>query len=1560
MAERFNLTAQLQLQAPTNTQQVINQIRGQLKGGLNANVNINANTKALAQVNSGLQGASKGAKAASRDIGVLNRNLSEAARRFGVITLATGTMLSFAQAVKRAVGDAIAFERELVKISQVTGQTVKQLTGLTSEITKLSTGLGVSSASLLQVSRVLAQAGFSARDTTQALDILAKTTLGPTFDDISQTVEGAIAVLRQFSKEAAQAGGNIKFLESTLDSINAVSKNFAVESGDLITVIRRVGGVFAAAGGEVNELIALFTSVRATTRESAETIATGLRTIFTRIQRTETVNQLEALGISLRDAQGQFVGAFEAVNRLAVGLSALDPRDYRFSDIVEQLGGFRQIGKVIPLIQQFAVAQDALNVAQAANGSVTADAITAQQSLAVQAAKVREEFSALIRQLTDSSSFRSIASGALELARALIRIGEALEPVLPLLTSFLALKVGQGLAPGLSALVGVRRKSHGGIIHRAAGGYVPGTGNRDTVPAMLTPGEFVIKKSSAAKLGPDTLNAMNNNRFNRGTTLADINRMQSDIGSGTIALKGKKDAGAKILGTMRLAKSKAQAAADEDSYGAAFLRPVGVTGDFDGGIKKGEMTKLLQGSVGFKALSGLSKRFPEIKKQADDVVASYANRNTFSFRAGSLGNQEAANLEGIIYNGVLSTVEEGVGAIGQKLGIRGNIATAAALKQANIDQTVGNIFESILTFGGAPYDPNTDRAANAPFDFPRGLGGDLAGKFGALAPERPTDAKASYNQDAIQSVIGKIRATLFRESERELDPILTAAASAIQQQTGGDPLTADKTQIKKLTGATTGARAAKAAKRKGLNSGGKADTVPALLTPGEFVINKSSAQSIGYANLNKMNQTGVAKFNAGGGVGIRKYANGTGPNGVEGFPSPMANADLFSGDYDFASDAQATLEELESRAEAAADALEIVAKSAGNAAAAGGGGGPPDGPDPPDYNDLNDKIAVQVAAAKRSAQVTEESISSTEKLSEAQKKFEQEKKKAILVEAKHLKSVSTGLRGDQILAKAKENVAARYSSLDPALIKNITTAKTFSQKMAETFPTFAKMKASAPGAIQSAGQVAAGAGRGLAQGAANLGGIAQAAQSFVFLGSAAAALGSQFGGLSEETSKAVSETAAYASSIVGIGGTVTQLFSSLGQAVTAETVASGASAGADQQEAQASSAAATASSKAAQGIVTGFALGAAAAAAISTAFKFYAAQARAQADKLSKDIDQSLKAVEAGESGGAGVSRQVLQEVDARSQAQALDRASSSALSGGLAGAAGGAVVGAAVGSIIPVIGTAIGAGIGGLFGGVVGALTSASAAYGEEINKLSEASGRLAPSLRDTAEGLVAVIKAQRDFSQALSDIDIEENLTPEERTSRRLEATDQAGGQFVAANQQAISALNALSQTTEAGGKGLAQLTKEDFDEAPALAAQFELAKNELERSQKGLAQAVSESRKTLSEAAKQELTGEVSFDEAIASGGQFSQAFKSSQDAIKAEAEARINLLRIQAATASSTEEREALNKAANQAQRRLSQQLKDQENGYRRLAEEAKAAAESQKELPLPKSNTGDSY
>ena len=263
MAERFNLTAQIQLQAPTNTAQVVGQIRKQLKG-INVDVKVKANTPQVAKLNKELQGVSKASDASTKSIGRMNTTLAQAARRFSVITVATGSLLALARAFRNGTKEAVAFERELIKISQVTGKSVARLQGLTKEVTRLSTSLGVSSSELLNVSRTLSQAGFSAIKTKQALETLAQTTLAATFDNIKDTTEGAIAVLRQFSDEARRAGGEIKFLASTLDAINSVSKSFAVESGDLITAIRRVGGVFASTGGSVNELIAFVIPIKKT------------------------------------------------------------------------------------------------------------------------------------------------------------------------------------------------------------------------------------------------------------------------------------------------------------------------------------------------------------------------------------------------------------------------------------------------------------------------------------------------------------------------------------------------------------------------------------------------------------------------------------------------------------------------------------------------------------------------------------------------------------------------------------------------------------------------------------------------------------------------------------------------------------------------------------------------------------------------------------------------------------------------------------------------------------------------------------------------------------------------------------------------------------------------------------------------------------------------------------------------------------------------------------------------------------------------------------------------
>jgi len=186
MAESFNLTAQIQLQAPSNTSQVIGQIQKQLKG-VTVDVNVRSNARQVAQLNKELQSVNKAGQGAARSVGKLNSSLAQAGVRFSVIAAASGTLFAFTRSLKNSVKEAVEFEKELIKISQVTGRSVNQLKSLSSEVARLSTTLGTSSAELLNTSRILAQAGFSARQTKQALEVLAQTTLAATFENIQDT-----------------------------------------------------------------------------------------------------------------------------------------------------------------------------------------------------------------------------------------------------------------------------------------------------------------------------------------------------------------------------------------------------------------------------------------------------------------------------------------------------------------------------------------------------------------------------------------------------------------------------------------------------------------------------------------------------------------------------------------------------------------------------------------------------------------------------------------------------------------------------------------------------------------------------------------------------------------------------------------------------------------------------------------------------------------------------------------------------------------------------------------------------------------------------------------------------------------------------------------------------------------------------------------------------------------------------------------------------------------------------------------------------------------------------
>jgi TP901 family phage tail tape measure protein len=450
---------------------------------------------AINQVTSQLNSGTKSAKTFSDAVALKGIQLAA----YGA---AGAAVIKLTESISRATSDAIRFEYELAKIAQTVNQTNSDVNRHADSIRQMAVAYGLSAPKIAETIRVLAQAGYTLKQAKEAADSLAQTTLLASFESIADTTDGLIAINKQFVETMGDSA-------QVLAVLNNISKKYAVESSDLVEAVRKAGGVFSATGGKMEELVAIFTTVRDTTRESAETIATGLRTIFSRLQRPKTIEYMRQFGIELTDLKGNFVGNFEAIQRIQEGIKrqGIVPKSTVFAGIVEEIGGIRQQSRVIPLLVQANKLQQVYQDTQTAGVDTALDLAKAQETLSFKIASTQQNFAKFISEVSGTDSFKSLANGMLGLANAAITFASALKDLIPLITVMLAFKVGKSLSSrifGGSPLAGGSR-----VPGFARGGFVPGTGSGDTVPAMLEPGEFVIRKSAAQAFGADRLHGIN-------------------------------------------------------------------------------------------------------------------------------------------------------------------------------------------------------------------------------------------------------------------------------------------------------------------------------------------------------------------------------------------------------------------------------------------------------------------------------------------------------------------------------------------------------------------------------------------------------------------------------------------------------------------------------------------------------------------------------------------------------------------------------------------------------------------------------------------------------------------------------------------------------------------------------------------------------------------------------------------------------------------------------------------------------------------------------------------
>jgi TP901 family phage tail tape measure protein len=970
----FNINAQVILSGPKNIRAITQTIRQQL-GNINANVNLNLPKGAkqqLTQISNATKTLSKNtsrlntnAMTAGKSVRTLGNNTKQAAnamqilgketaltfKRFAAAGIVTGTVFRLTQAISEGVSKALEFERGLVKLSQITGRTTGNLNSLKKAVNDLATGLGKDANELLEISQIFAQTGQSINQIKSSITAVARSSLAPTFGEMKQTAEGLVAALNQFGISASQS-------EAILGSLNRVSKKFAVESDDLIAAIRRAGGVFALSAGEVekpidalNQFIGVFTAVRSTTRESAETVATGLRTIFSRIQRRGTIDTLKQLGINLTDANGKFVGLFQSFRILSSELDKIVQKGdaVTLSAITEQLGGIRQIGKLLPAIRNFRKAEAAFAEAQAgAVEGLGSDVEKGLTPLIKTFEQVSARFGKLIRTISESATFQAVAKSLAGLANAFLSVSETLVPLLPLMLKFATIKLAKGaigfaqgfassfggvgrvgsavggaisgtgsstvakqasatsllsgtvkqlaaaLVPNTKALSGnttavianniainslLRRLSvpsiGSGRRGFASGGLVPGTGNRDTVPAMLTPGEFVIRKSATQAFGAGNLAGIN--KYASGGVVGSVTSpfnmsvLNGLSGSSRFSARGasvrsiaNEGSSARIELEKAFRRDVSKGGANLDSE-LAELRALRVAGSATGGANplKSNQYSGLRSRIANKVKGrGNVKRLKNFKS-TDQAIAFVEGADLETAGINSLmqgasliaprGIATGVNPDfrdkfgDILMQRVPQLLAQGLGEMGKTLATLPQPLTRL-LDRGALGSVEGQLFEGFTRLATQNFLTDELRDTTSPlFDV---QGGNLARYkelFGTLF-SFPSEIKNNFAQDKIDSTFGKAVKT-FKSQSIRFNPAM----------------------VEKFSLFASG----------GMASG--TDTVPALLTPGEFVVNRNSAKSFGYGNLKNIN-----KYAKGGRV--QGFKNGGAVKGGMGGGGAMMGA----------------------------------------------------------------------------------------------------------------------------------------------------------------------------------------------------------------------------------------------------------------------------------------------------------------------------------------------------------------------------------------------------------------------------------------------------------------------------------------------------------------------------------------------------------------------------------------------------------------------------------------------------------------------------------------------
>lgn len=408
---------------------------------LQRDINKVASTPITVDVRSGRTGSNAPLGRISGDVAEIDKSLAAANARVVAFAASASVIYGLESAVRALVDTFVNVEKKLADVNVLLNLSNSQLSAFGSSLFSIAGSTAQSFDTVAEAATELARQGLGVEETLKRTnDALILTRLSGL--DAASSVKALTAAINSFSDAGLTSG-------EVINKLANVDAGFAVSSADLASAISRVGSSASDAGVSFDELIALVTTAQQVTSRGGAVIGNSLKTIFTRLGRSETQGLLQGLGISLTDQAGNLKNQVQLLQDLAKIYDTL-PQQQK-NQVAEQVGGVFQINVLKAALSDLGKEYSIYNQALQTSIGSTDQAIQRNE-------KLNETLSARgSRALTNIQQagitiaeplFKPLANNALNIADLLTGAVNTAD------ASGIGAKIGRGLLEGIGNFIG--------------------------------------------------------------------------------------------------------------------------------------------------------------------------------------------------------------------------------------------------------------------------------------------------------------------------------------------------------------------------------------------------------------------------------------------------------------------------------------------------------------------------------------------------------------------------------------------------------------------------------------------------------------------------------------------------------------------------------------------------------------------------------------------------------------------------------------------------------------------------------------------------------------------------------------------------------------------------------------------------------------------------------------------------------------------------------------------------------------------------------------------------